>query len=94
MDCTVASVSDGKIRVTFEAVEKPFKLGIKPYTDKALRAMKHRKDEVRTGTYVTVQAFQQSIGTGACGPNIMPEFQYSAKQDYTLKFLIRVEAEQ
>ena len=94
MDCTLASVSDGKIKVTFEAVDKPFELGIKPYTDKALCGMKHRKDEVRTGTYVTIQAFQQGIGTGACGPNIMPEFQYSAKQDYTLKFLIRVEAEQ
>ena len=93
MDCTVASVSDGKVRVTFEAVDKPFELGVKPYTDKALCAMKHRKDEVRTGTYVTIQAFQQGIGTGACGPNIMPEFRYSAKQDYTLKFLIRVEAE-
>ena len=93
MDCTVASVSDGKVRVTFEAVDKPFELGIKPYTDKALRAMRHRKDEVRTGTYVTIQAFQQGIGTGACGPGIMPEFKYSAKQDYTLKFLIRVETE-
>ena len=93
MDCTVASVSDGRVKVTFEAVDKPFELGIKPYTDKALCAMKHRKDEVRTGTYVTIQAFQQGIGTGACGPNIMPEFQYSAKMDYTLKFLIRVEAE-
>ena len=93
MDCTVASVSDGTIRVTFEAVEKPFELAIKPYTDKALCAMKHRKDEVRTGTYVTIQAFQQGIGTGACGPGIMPEFQYSAKKDYTLKFLIRVEKE-
>ena len=94
MDCTVASVSDGRVKVTFEAVEAPFELGIKPYTDKALCAMKHRKDEVRTGTYVTIQAFQQGIGTGACGPGIMPEFQYSAKKDYTLKFLIRIEAEQ
>ena len=91
MDCTVASVSDGKRTVTFEAVDAPFELGIKPYTDKALCAMKHRKDEVRTGTYVTIQAFQQGIGTGACGPNIMPEFRYSAKKDYTLKFRIRVE---
>ena len=56
--------------------------------------MNHRKDEVRTGTYVTIQAFQQGIGTGACGPSIMPEFKYSAKRDYTLKFLIRVEAEE
>ena len=93
LDCTLASVSDGKVKVTFEAVDKPFELNIKPYTDKALCGMKHRKDEARTGTYVTIQAFQQGIGTGACGPNIMPEFKYSAKQDYTLKFLIRVEDE-
>ncbi len=93
MDCTVASVSDGRTRVTFEAVDKPFELGVKPYTDKALCAMRHRKDEVRTGTYVTIQAFQQGIGTGACGPNIMPEFRYSAKEDYTLRFIIRMEPE-
>ena len=93
-DCTLASVTDGRWKVIFEAVEKPFELGIKPYTDKALLTMRHREDEVRTGTYVTVQAFQQGIGTGSCGPGIMPEFQYNSKQDYTLKFLIRVEAEE
>lgn len=91
VDCTVASVSDGA--VTFEAVDAPFELGIKPYADKALCAMRHREDELRTGTYVTIQAFQQDIGTGACNPNIMPEFRYNAKQDYTLKFLIWVDAE-
>ena len=92
MDCTVASVSDGRVKVTFEAVDKPFELSVKPYTDDALIAMKHREDEVRTGTYVTIQAFQQGIGTGACGPAIMPEFTYSADKEYTLRFLIRVEA--
>lgn len=80
--------------MTFEAVDAPFELAVKPYTDKALCGMRHRKDEIRTGTYVTIQAFQQGIGTGACGPNIMPEFRYSAKRDYTLKFLLRVQAEQ
>ena len=93
MDCTMASVSDGITKVTFEAVDQPFELAIKPYTDKALCAMKHREDEARTGTYVTIQAFQQGIGTGACGPNIMPEFRFSVKKDYTLRFLIRVEQE-
>ena len=39
---------------------------------------------------MTIQAFQQGIGTGACGPGVMPEYQYSAKKDYTLKFLISV----
>ena len=93
MDCTVASVSDGNVRVTFEAVDQPFELAVKPYTDKALVSMKHREDEIRTGTYVTIQAFQEGIGTGACGPAVAPEFRYKADRGYTLKFLIRVEAE-
>ena len=91
MDCTVASVSDGRTRVVFEAVDRPFELAIKPYTDRALLTMKHREDETRTGTYVTIQAFQQGIGTGACGPGIMPEFKYTLKKDCILKFLVRVE---
>lgn len=90
-DCVTASVSNGHTTVSFEAVGRPFELGIKPYTDRALCGMKHRKDEVRTGTYVTIQAFQQGIGTGACGPAIMPEYQFKAQNDYTLQFLIRVE---
>ena len=93
MDCTVAAVSDGKTRVVFEAVDRPFELGIKPYTDRALLAMKHREDETRTGTYVTIQAFQQGIGTGACGPGVMPEYRYDLKEDRTLRFLLRVEKE-
>lgn len=87
-DCTLASVSDGRTTVTFRAVDKPFELAIKPYTDKALFTMRHRSDEIRTGTYVTIQAFQQGIGTGACGPGVMPEYQYSAKEDYELRFII------
>ena len=87
-DCTLASVSDGRTTVTFKAVDKPFELAIKPYTDKALFMMRHRSDEIRTGTYVTIQAFQQGIGTGACGPGVMPEYQYSAKEDYELRFII------
>ena len=87
-DCTCASFSDGTSRVTFRAVEAPFELSVKPYTDRALAGMKHREDEVQTGVYVTIEAFQEGIGTGACGPAIMPEYTYSAKKDYTLKFLI------
>ena len=36
-----------------------------------------------------IQQFQ-AVGTGACGPAIMPEYQYSAKKDYELRFLIQV----
>ena len=52
--------------------------------------MRHRSDEVRTGTYVTIQAFQQGIGTASCGPGIAPEFLYPADRDYELKFLIQI----
>ncbi|MBQ8075913.1 MAG: hypothetical protein IJ237_08005 [Oscillospiraceae bacterium] len=90
-DCTSASFSNGKVKVTFKAVDKPFELAVKPYTDQELTGMKHREDEKRTGTYVTIQAFQQGIGTGACGPGVAPEFLYFSDQDYMLKFLITVE---
>ena len=90
-DCTEATLSDGKTKVRFRAVDKPFELGVKPYTDRELAAMRHREDEKRTGTYVTIQAFQQGIGTGACGPAIAREHQFPAKQDYELKFIISLE---
>ena len=89
-DCTEASLTDGRITVTFEAIDKPFELSVKPYTDHALFSMKHIADEKTTGTYITIQAFQQGVGTGACGPAIAPEFTYDAKQDYVLKFLVKV----
>jgi beta-galactosidase/beta-glucuronidase len=90
-DCTYASVRDGKSVVSFTAVDRPYELAIKPYTDAALLEMKHREDEKRTGTYVTIQAFQQGIGTGACGPGIMPEYTFAAKrgEEYVLRFIIR-----
>ncbi|MBQ8159170.1 MAG: hypothetical protein IJ083_00340 [Clostridia bacterium] len=89
--CDVSSVqlSDGKNAVTFQAVDRLFELGVKPYTDRALRDMRHREDEKRTGTYVTIQAFQEGIGTGACGPSIAKEFTYDSGKDYELRFLIR-----
>ena len=88
-DTSWACLSDGKDLVRFEALERPFELGVKPYTDLALSAMRHREDEEATGTYVTIQAFQQGIGTGACGPAIMPEYQFPVKKDYEFQFVIR-----
>ncbi|MCC6095499.1 MAG: beta-galactosidase small subunit, partial [Eubacterium sp.] len=82
------STSEAESKVTFQAVDAPFELAVKPYTDRALVRMTHRKDEKRTGTYVTIQAFQQGIGTGICGPGVAREYQYPADRDYTLKFLI------
>ncbi len=87
-DCTYARVSDGADAFAFTAVDKPFELGIKPYTDWALTGMTHRGDEVRTGTYVTISAFQMGIGTGACGPKPLPEHCYRAHEKYTLRFII------
>ena len=90
-DCRWAKLTDGEIAVCFEAVDRPFELGIKPYSDRALLQMKHREDEICTGTYVTIQAFQQGIGTGSCGPRTAPEYQYPVSEDYVLRFLIRIE---
>ena len=89
-DCTWAALSDGKTTVRFEAVDRPFELGVKPCSDLALTKMTHREDEHATGTYVTIQAFQQGIGTGSCGPRIAPEFTYPMNEDYVLRFVIRI----
>ncbi len=93
-DTRWASVSDGSRTVTFTAVDRPFELGIKPYSDRELLGMKHRGDEVRTGTYVTVSAFQQGIGTGICGPQTKDEFKHSVRKEYELRFVISVDGEE
>jgi hypothetical protein len=87
-DCAWVRLSDGKTSFSVTAVEKPFELGVKPYSDRELLTMRHREDEKRTGTYVTVSAFQQGIGTGSCGPETLPQYRYDAKKEYVLKFVI------
>ena len=89
-DTRWASVSDGNDEVKFIAVDKAFELGIKPYSDRELLHMKHREDEKRTGTYVTISAFQQGIGTGICGPETADEFKHSVKEDQELAFIIQI----
>ena len=90
-DTRWASVSDGKTTIRFTAAGKAFELGIKPYSDRELLGMKHREDEKRSGTYVTLSAFQQGIGTGICGPQTADEFKYPASGEYVLKFIITTE---
>lgn len=87
-DCTYVRLSDGETAFTFTAVNRPFELGIKPYSDRELLRMRHREDEKRSGTYVTVSSFQMGIGTGSCGPATRPEYCYSVNQDYILRFII------
>ena len=88
-DCYEATLSSKKNQVSFVAVSAPYELSIKPYSDRALLSMKHQKDEVRTGTYVTIEAFQQGIGTGSCGPATAEAYKYPCDKDYVLKFLIK-----
>ena len=90
-DTRWAAVSDGDHTVRFTAAGKPYELGIKPYSDRDLISMRHREDEKRTGTYVTVSAFQQGIGTGICGPATAPEYCYKAGEDHELSFVISVQ---
>lgn len=90
-DCQWAGVSDGKLRISFRAIDRPYELGIKPYSDRQLLAMRHREDEKTTGTYVTISAFQMGIGTGSCGPATAPEYCYPMDREYVLRFLIDVD---
>ncbi len=90
-DCQWAGVSDGRLRISFRAIDCPYELGVKPYSDRQLLAMRHREDEITTGTYVTISAFQMGIGTGSCGPATAPEYCYPVDRDYVLRFLIDVE---
>lgn len=87
-DTRYAELSDGKYTVRFDAVYKPFELSVKPYSDTLLTGMKHREDEKTSGTYVSVNAFQQGIGTGSCGPYTLDEYCYDASKDYILRFVI------
>ena len=87
-DTRWATVSDGKSTVKFTACDNDFNLGIKPYSDRELLKMKHRKDEIVTGTFITISAFQQGLGTGICGPAPSKDVCYPMKKDYTLRFYI------
>ena len=87
-DTRWASLSDGKHTVKFTAASGDFDLGIKPYSDRELLDMRHREDEIQTGTYVTISAFQQGLGTGICGPAPSPDVCYPMKHDYELCFTI------
>ncbi|MCR4999621.1 MAG: hypothetical protein K6A05_07275 [Lachnospiraceae bacterium] len=102
-DTSYVTVSDGNKSYSFTAVpydeyEKKnantvyfdyFELGIKPYSDKKLTKMRHRKDEQVSGTYVTLSAFQCGIGTGSCGPAVHPRYTYPCKRDYEFRFFVQ-----
>ena len=88
---TQANLSDGQCVFTFTALDKPFELGIKPYSDWELCFMKHREDEVRSGTYVTLSAFQKGIGSGSCGPlQPLPQYCFPIEvgTEYSFSFII------
>ncbi len=87
-DCSYVSLTDGETQFAVTAVDAPFELGIKPYSDRELLTMRHREDARTTGTYLTISAFQMGIGTGSCGPATRKEYCFDAKNEYTLRFLL------
>lgn len=91
-DTRFAALSDGRETYIFEAVEKAFELGIKPYSDRELISMRHREDAVHSGTYAAVSLFQAGIGSGSCGPIAADAYQYPTTADYHFSFLIRKES--
>lgn len=90
MDCRYVTLSSKDNKVTFEALKSPFELAIKPYSDLELLNMKHRTDEVRSGTYVTIEAFEQGISSGSCGPYVRDQFLFKCDKDYEFKYLIKL----
>ncbi len=88
MDCQYVTLSDGERSIQFTAVDRPFELAVKPYSDEELSQMTHRCDEVVTGTYVTVQAFQMGIGTGSCGPATQKQYRFDRRGTYKFSYLI------
>ncbi len=89
-DCKFASFSNGDIIIRFSALEETFELGVKPYSDEELLSMRHRDDEINTGTYIDICKFNRGIGTGACGPVTLKKYQYDGNKEYKLKFVIEL----
>ena len=52
--------------------------------------MKHRDDEIVSGTYININKFNRGIGTGACGPVTLEKYKYYPNKEYTLKFIIEL----
>ena len=94
IDTVIRGASDGHSATVTAQNGKLWYTGAMPWnytgvtSDTELLGMKHREDEKRTGTYVTISAFQQGIGTGICGPQTKDEFKYTVKDDYELRFII------
>ncbi len=88
MDCQYARFSDGENYVRFTALDEPFQLAVKPYSDRALVNMRHREDEKAEACYVTIQAFQMGIGTGSCGPSTRKKYRFSGDKEYSFRYLI------
>ena len=89
-DCKYAIISNDSIYVKFKALEDSFELGVKPYSDKELLSMKHRDDEINSGTYINICKFNRGIGTGACGPVTLDKYKYYPNKEYKLKFVIEL----
>lgn len=89
MDARYVSIASKDNKVTFVALRKPFEFAVKPYSDLSLLKMRHQKDEIRSGTYVTIEAFEQGISSGSCGPYVREEFLFPCNKDYEFKYLIK-----
>ena len=73
----------------FEAVDRPFCLGIKTCSDRTLSKLKHREEIPKEAVYVSLSTFQQGLGTGSCGPYILKEHRFPLNRDYEIKFKVK-----
>ena len=83
------TISNSNNKYSCIAVNKPFELDIKPYSDRELINFKHQKDEIRTGTYISLSCFNMGIGTGSCGPSTLTKYRYPMSNEYQFSFIIK-----
>jgi beta-galactosidase len=62
-------------------VDGGFGLTVRRWTDADLAAAKHRNELVPgDGLWLTIDAGHQGIGTGSCGPGVLPEYELTLRK--------------
>jgi len=62
-------------------IDGDFGFAVRRWTDADLAAAKHRNElDPGDGLWLTIDAGQQGIGTGSCGPGALPEYELTLRK--------------
>ena len=60
---------------------KPFEFGLSHYTAADLFGAYHKEElKMRKETILTLDLIQRGLGTGSCGPQTLPQYEFSEKE--------------